>query len=403
MRPVAPIDPRAVDAVLAPFGSSRALPAEAYRSPDLFAWEGAEIFGRTWFCLGRTDDLLASGQVRAVAVAGEELLLARKPDSTLHAFSNVCRHRGHALLDVGVAVAARQIRCPYHSWTYRLDGSLRSAPTMTQSERFDLSEWPLVPVRSGDWLGWWFVDLSGVAPPLDQVFGSLGDVLAPYEPRRLQRADRHEYTVAANWKLIAENYHECYHCTSIHPALCTVTPPNSGHDLAPDGLWCGGTMTLKDHALTMSNDGVSHADRFRRLDEDSARKVLYVHVLPNLLVSAHPDYVMTHRLTPVGPDRTDIECDWLFAPESLDRADFDPSYAVDFWDVTNREDWHACEGVQRATANRGFLPGPLSPWESTVYQLHGVIGRAYRGQGLQPPEHVPSTRTGDPVAAPPAG
>jgi Rieske 2Fe-2S family protein len=104
---------------------------------------------------------------------------------------------------------------------------------------------------------------------------------------------------------------------------------------------------------------------------------------------------MTHRLVPIGPQKTFIECDWLFAPESVERPGFDPAYAVDFWDITNREDWTACERVQRASGNRGFLQGPLSAWESTIYQFHSVLGRAYRGDGLLPPVHVPSSRLSD--------
>ncbi len=201
--------------------------------------------------------------------------------------------------------------------------------------------------------------------------------------------------MAANWKLIVENYHECYHCSTIHPELCAVSPPNSGQDLEPAGLWCGGLMTLKDHAVTMSLTGASDGQTFRRLSAAAVRRVVYVGLWPNLLVSAHPDYVLTHRLVPLGPDRTLVECDWLFAPESIEMDGFDPTYAVDFWDITNKEDWSACQSVQRGTANRGFSPGPLSPWESTLHQFHSMIGAAYRGEPVQPPVVPTSSRLDD--------
>jgi len=391
----APIDPAAVAALLEPFGSSRTLPAEAYRSDKLFAWERAEILSRTWMCVGRTDELVQPGQLRAIELLGEEVLLTRDPDGRTLAFSNVCRHRGHPLAEVGGPITVRQIRCPYHSWSYRFDGSLRSAPTLTQTDRFDPADWPLVALGCGEWQGWLFVDLSASAPPIDTVFGTLHEALAPYEVAKVATAARHEYTVAADWKLIAENYHECYHCSSIHPELCEVSPPDSGRDLVPDGLWCGGTLELKPHAVTMSLDGTSGGANFPGLAPGAERTVLYVHVLPNLLISAHPDYVMTHRLVPLGPGRTFIQCDWLFGERSLALPDFDPAYAVDFWDITNREDWGACERVQRATANRGFRQGPLSSWESTVYQFHSVLGRAYRGEGLHVPTPVGSRRLVD--------
>jgi Rieske 2Fe-2S family protein len=388
----APIESAALADVLAPFGKSRTLPAEAYHSQDLFDWEQSEIFNRYWVCLGRTSDLLHPGQLRAVDQGGETVLLTRDSEGTVRAFSNVCRHRGHPLLEVGEAIDARLIRCPYHSWSYRLDGNLRAAPTLTQSPDFDLSEWPLQALRVSEWLGWLFIDMSGDAAPLSETFGNLDDYLAPYEPQRLVRAVRHSYEIAANWKLVVENYHECYHCTSIHPELCQVTPPDSGKDIAPTGLWCGGTMVLKDHAVTMSLTGASEGINFRNLAAGQERDVLYIGLFPNLLVSPHPDYVMTHRMIPRGPGRTFIECDWLFPPEAFDRPGFDPAYAVDFWDITNREDWTACENVQRGTANRGFRPGPLSPWESTIYQFLTMIGSAYLGERVSPPAMPASSR-----------
>ena len=388
----APIDQQAVTDALAPFGASRTLPAAAYRSNELFSWEQEHIFYRQWICLGRTDDLLGPSQVRALAHGSEEFLLARDGDGVVRAFSNVCRHRGHPLVQVGEAIDVRLIRCPYHSWTYRLDGTLRAAPSLTQSPDFEVSQWPLQSIRVDEVGGWLFVDPSGEAQTLDDSLGNLVEVLAPYEPERLQTVARHSYEIAANWKLVVENYHECYHCTSIHPELCQVTPVNSGQDIQPTGLWCGGTMVLKDHAVTMSLSGQSQGVNFRGLRPGQEREVLYIGVFPNLLISPHPDYVMTHRMVPLAPDRTFIECDWLFAPESLALDGFDPSYAVDFWDITNREDWTACENVQRGTRNRGFRPGPLSPWESTIYQFLNMIGQAYQGEAVRPPLMPASSR-----------
>ncbi len=388
----APLDPQDVDALLRPFGSSRSLPSDAYTSPEVFAWERDEIFGATWVCLGRTDDLLAPGQVRGIEVGSESVMLTRDSEGVVRGFSNVCRHRGHILVEVGDAFDARLVRCPYHSWSYRFDGTLRSAPTMAGSTDFTPADWPLAAVAVEEWLGWVFVDLSGRAGPVAGTYAGLGDLLDPYEPQRLVAAARHHYEVPANWKLIVENYHECYHCSTIHPELCAVTPPDSGRDVEPGGLWCGGNMVLKDHAVTMSLTGESGGMPFRRLNDTRLRQVLYVGLWPNLLVSAHPDYVMTHRIVPLGPDRSAIECVWLFSPETVAMEGFDPAYAVDFWDITNREDWAACASVQRGAANRGFAPGPLSPWESTIHQFHFMVGTAYRGQPVVPPRVPESAR-----------
>jgi Rieske 2Fe-2S family protein len=388
----APFDQAALADVLAPFGKSRTLPARAYHSEELFEWEQKELFNRHWVCLGRTEDLLGPGQLRAIDQGNESVLLTRDREGVVRAFSNVCRHRGHPLLEVGEAVGARLIRCPYHSWSYRFDGGLRAAPTLTQSPDFDVTEWPLTVLRVGEWLGWLFLDMSGEALPLPEVFGNLDHYLAPYEPDRLVRVERHTYEIAANWKLVVENYHECYHCTSIHPELCQVTPPDSGKDIAPTGLWCGGTMILKDHARTMSLTGASDGVNFRSLRPGQEREVLYIGLFPNLLISPHPDYVLTHRITPLAPGRTFIECDWLFPPEAFERPGFAAAYAVDFWDITNREDWTACENVQRGTRNRGARPGPLSPWESTIYQFLHMLGQSYLGEPVSPPPMPESSR-----------
>jgi glycine betaine catabolism A len=386
------LDPRQLALAIDDFGQSRTLPAAAYTDPAVLDWEMENIFKGTWVCVGRFDKLLFPGQIRAIEVAGEGVLLTRDDDDRLAAFSNVCRHRGHELAPVGAPIDARLIRCPYHAWSYRFDGSLRAAPTFALTPGFDMAEWPLVPVRATVYGGWVWVDLSGGAPDIASYFGNLGEIIAPYEPDRLRTAVVHEYVIAANWKVVVENYNECYHCTSIHPELCAVTPVDSGVDHQPTGMWLGGTMELKPHAATMSLDGASKGTNFRGIDPAAARQVWYLTVTPNLLVSLHPDYVMTHRITPLSPGETHVECAWLWAPESFHLDDFDPSYAVDFWDITNREDWEACEGVQRGMNNRGYRPGPLSSWEGTVYQFIAWTANLYLGNGFEVPEAPSRTR-----------
>jgi Rieske 2Fe-2S family protein len=379
----APLPSAELDDTLAPFGTSSGLPADAYRSEAVFAWEASRFFGGTWWCVGRTGDLVGPGQARGVRVGAESVLLTNDGE-TVRAFSNVCRHRGHELAPVGSAFDVRLVRCPYHAWSYRLDGSLKAAPTFADRHGFDPTAYPLLELRAASWGGWLFVNLDGEAAPLPDQIGNLDAVLAAHDIDRLAIGHVQEYEVAANWKLLVENFNECYHCSSIHPALCEVTPVDSGADLAPTGLWCGGTMDLKPHAATMSMDGSTPLPSLPGVGGELLRQVVYVTLFPNLLISAHPDYVLSHRLTPLDPARTSVECAWLFATDRVADPAFDPSYAVDFWDLTNREDWSVCEGVQRGLANSGYRPGPLSSWEATVYQFVTMVARAYQGFPLTP-------------------
>ena len=378
----APIDRSWLQRSLAPFGQSFTLPAAAYTSPDVFDWEKTNFFERTWVCVGRSVDLATPGDRKAIRVGSEGVLLVRDLSGRLRGFFNVCRHRGHELLEEGACVSGAVIKCPYHAWVYGLDGSLKGAPHFGERQDFDRADYPLQAVDVAEWHGWLFVNPSGQGTSFADHVGNLGDFIAPYECERLVSAIRHDYVIQANWKIIVENYHECYHCPQIHPELCQVTPPDSGFNVIATGAWAGGTMELMDHAQTMSLTGESFGVPLRSLDARQLRQVLYFGYFPNLLISSHPDYVMTHRIEPLAPSASRIECEWLFPPEALDTSGFDPSYASDFWDITNKQDWNACEAVQRGVSSRGYRQGPLAPDEGEVYDFVTMVARGYLGKDL---------------------
>jgi Rieske 2Fe-2S family protein len=406
-----PFEPVDLEPALRPFGQSRMLPRDAYVSPRVFAFEQERFFAGSWTCVGREGDLEGTGAQRAVKVGGAGVLLARGTDGRVRAFANTCRHRGHELLGAGEQTTRRTVLCPYHAWTYDLDGSLRVAPGFRTSQRrsatpsahaegepeaqgeqmrrrsptdavgdFQPAEHGLVELPLESWHGFLFVNGSGDAPPFAEHVGALDDLVAPYRLERLVPLASHAYELAANWKVVLENYHECYHCPLIHPELCQVSPPASGDNFELDGAWVGGTMDLKDHAATMSLDGHSDGVPIPGLDGERLRTVAYLGLFPNLLLSLHPDYVMTHLVEPLAADRSHIVCTWYFPPEAAERPGFDPSYAVEFWDRTNRQDWAACESVQRGMASPHFQPGPLAPAEDAVYHVVTMIARAYLGE-----------------------
>jgi Rieske 2Fe-2S family protein len=379
--PGLPFAPGELDAVLDPAGTGSMLPAAAYTDGEVLAWEREHFFARAWVCAARSDEL-RPGARTAVRIGDDAVLLVRDHDGVLRGFFNVCRHRGSELQSCGTTVRRGFIDCPYHAWRYALDGRLTDTPRFAAPPGFRPDDHGLVPVRVEEWRGWVMVNLSGDAPALADYVGDLDALLAPYAPERLVVGATHTYASPCNWKLPIENYHECFHCRVIHPQLCVLSPPESGDNYHRGGMWVGGTMDLADGAETMSVDGRSAAGPLPGLTEAQRREVVYVHLFPNLLISAHPDYVMTHRIEPVGPAESFIECRWLFAPEPAARPGFDPAYAVDFWDLTNRQDWAACEAVQRGLRSRGYRPGPLALDEDAVTDWVRMVAASYRSGRL---------------------
>jgi glycine betaine catabolism A len=387
-RDAAPIDASKLALVLGEgLPESRTLPAEAYLSQDVFDWEAERFFEGGWLCVGRSDELGTPGDQRALRVGDEAILLVRGDDGVLRGFFNACRHRAHELVPPGETRSLRAIKCPYHAWVYGLDGRLKGAPRFGDMPGFDREDHPLVPASVREWHGWVFVNPDGRAGPFESWVGNLEEHVAPWEPERMFVAESHGYVIAANWKTITENYHECYHCPSIHPALCQVTPVDSGENVPHDGLWVGGVMELMDFAETMSMTGESRGARIRGLSDEQARRVYYFGLFPNLLLSLHPDYVMTHRFEPLGPGETRVECQWLFPPEAAERPDFSPDYAAEFWDLTNREDWAACESVYRGMQTSGFRQGPFAWSEDEVHVFMAMVAHGYlEGRPSRPPQ-----------------
>jgi Rieske 2Fe-2S family protein len=296
----------------------------------------------------------------------------------VHAFLNVCRHRGARLLSDSEGTVGRRVVCPYHAWSYGLDGELKSTRHMDGVEDFDTACWGLIPVRVATAGGLVFVDLSGDAPDIERHVGELRAHLERYRLDGLRRVRRISYDVAANWKAIAENYSECLHCPGVHPELNALSHYMSGEEIEGTGAWCGGSMTLRDGASTMGRHG-GEAGRpaIGGLGEADLRSILYFVLFPNALVSLHPDYVMLHTLWPRAVDRTEVICEWFFEPATIEADGFDPSDAIDFWDQVNREDWHVCELSQKGVRTRGYALGRYSAEEVDVHAFDVMVAERY--------------------------
>jgi Rieske 2Fe-2S family protein len=351
-----------------------ALPAPYYVDPGHWEREREQVLYREWFCAGRVPDLGDGSSVAVLDVAGESVLVTRDAAGELRAFYNVCRHRGSQVVPVDpageapVPCRAQSLRCPYHSWTYDLAGRLLRAPHTEDVDDFDPEAFGLHPVGVDTWGGFLFLHLTPQADPpsLHQSFGSAVGRVARYPLDALVLGDRREYDVGANYKVVLENYNECYHCAGVHPELVRLVPAfgRGGADLE----WDDG-IPHRDGAWTFTASGTSDRAPFAGLDD--AEKVRHKGELlyPNLMLSLSADHVAAFTLWPTAADRTRIVCDLLFAPEEVARPGFDPSDAVDFWDLVNRQDWAVCESVQRGMSSRAYTQGWFAPMEDASLDI----------------------------------
>lgn len=342
--------------------SAKTLAQRYFVSPDVFAEEQARIFAAHWVGVGHQSQLARAGDYFVAEIARESVLVTRDQTGTLRGFYNVCRHRGTRLCEAPSGHAAA-IQCPYHAWTYALDGRLVGAPHMDEVPDFAKAEYALHPVTLALWEGFIFLNLAQTTKPLAEVFAPLKGKFIHWNLPQLRSAKRVEYDVRANWKLIFENYSECYHCPGVHPMLSQVSPYDSAENDLCAGPFLGGFMSItKGASLTMS--GKACALPVGDMKAEDHARVFYYSIFPNLLLSLHPDYVMVHQIWPQSPERTLIQCDWFFQPAAFEHPNFHPEDAIEFWDVTNKQDWHVCEISQQGIASRAYRPGPYSPRES---------------------------------------
>lgn len=380
-----PLTPEEIAAVRRPFRSASLLPARAYHDEAIWEFERDEWFYRDWVCVGRAEDAAEPGTYFLATLLDEPLVVVRGRDGVLRAFYNVCRHRGTAVAEEPSGRLVR-FQCPYHAWVYDLDGRLLGAKHMDDVEGFSRETFGLVPVRCEAWGGFVFVSLDEDGPSLGEAMGDWAGHHAGFgrEFGRLRRARRLTYDVKANWKIVAENYSECYHCPGVHPLLNKLTPYDLGEDFEPSGPWKGGWMPLAAGCETMSMDGLRHGRPvITGADEVDERRIYYYILWPNLIVSVHPDYVLTHQAWPDGPERSTVHCDLYVEADTLATPGFDISGAVDFWDLTNRQDYHVVELQQVGTRSRSFAAGRYSNQEASVHAFDIMVADRYAMDGLR--------------------
>ncbi len=345
---------------------ARALDARWYHAADVFAHEQERIFARDWVCVGRTEQLERAGDFVLAEIAGESIIVTRGSDARVRAFYNVCRHRGTRLCTQASGRFAGSIQCPYHAWTYALDGTLIAARTMADVPDFERAEFPLHEARAELFEGFVFVSLAPAPEPFAQAFAPLAGRFARWHVAELRTARTIEYELACNWKLVFQNYSECYHCPLVHPQLDKLSPSESGRNDLVEGPFLGGYSELRDEDGSLTTTGVTARKPLGDIAGADLARVYYYTIFPSLLLSLHRDYVMAHSVQPVAPDRTRVTCAWLFDPAAIAAQGFDPSDAVDFWDLTNRQDWAINELTQLGTGSRAYVPGPYANAEGLL-------------------------------------
>ncbi|GAA5173222.1 aromatic ring-hydroxylating dioxygenase subunit alpha [Pseudonocardia eucalypti] len=354
------------------------LPGSYYAAPEIFAREQAEIFEQCWFAAARTGELATPGTFRTVTVGRESVLLVRDRRGQLGAFLNLCRHRGAQLCTEPAGQVRNALRCPYHAWSYGLDGKLVAAPNLAEMADVDRAEYGLHRVALREWLGTAWVCLAPVPPSFeDTVTGAvtarLGstEAIDHWDLDRLELGKRIVYDVRANWKLIVENFMECYHCATIHPELTEVLPEFADGFAAQ--YFVGHGAAFADGARGFTVDGSAGFDRLSGVTEEHDRRYYAITVNPQVFINLVPDHVIFHRMYPMAVDRTVIECDWLYAPEVI-AGSADLTSSVELFHRVNQQDFEACERCQPAMASRGYAGGGvLVPSEHHIGAFHDWV------------------------------
>ena len=354
------------------------LPGSYYTDPAIFAMEQDRIFEAMWFCVVRAADLDKPGAFRTVQVGRESVLVTRSRSGEVRAFFNICRHRGAQLCTQDSGEVKRAFQCPYHAWTYDLDGKLIAAPNLTKMPDIDRTEYGLRRIAVREWLGYVWVCLATEPPSFEEsvikdVLDRLGDLesIDHYDVANLGVGRRIVYDVQANWKLIIENFMECYHCATIHPELVEVLP--EFRDGLAAQFFVGHGAEFGDDVQGFTVDGSAGVEHIPGVTEDQDRRYYAITVRPQVFVNLVPDHVIIHRMFPLAADHTIVECDWLFLPDVV-ASGKDLSRSVELFHRVNSQDFEACERCQPAMDSRVYRDGGvLVPSEHHIGEFHDWV------------------------------
>ncbi|MFW3614861.1 aromatic ring-hydroxylating oxygenase subunit alpha [Billgrantia antri] len=384
-----PLDParQATARMLAERAHNFSLPQPFYNDARLFALDMQEIFGKEWLFAGMTCEIPAKGNYMTLQVGDNPVIIVRGDGGTIHAFHNVCRHRGSRLCVSDKGKVAKLV-CPYHQWTYELDGRLLFAGS-DMGKNFDLSAYGLKPVHVRTGGGFIFISLAAEQPPaIDDFLVTLDHYLEPYDMTNVKVAVESSIVEQANWKLVIENNRECYHCNGSHPELLNslqefddtddprATPAYKALVAKKQSDWDEQQVPwqlkrfgkrnrltrtpLLDGVVSMTMDGKPACGKLMgRLTSPDMGSLRILH-LPNSWNHFMGDHSIVFRVLPLGPQETMVTTKWLVHKDAVEGVDYHPEQMRRVWDATNDQDRRLAEENQRGINSKAYQPGPYS-------------------------------------------
>ena len=358
------------------------LPADAYFDPRHHARELQRIWYRNWVYVCRSSDIAAARAFQTFELGDQKILLVRDDAGVLQGFHNTCRHRGAALCRESAGrLRSGAIICPYHAWTYSLQGDLLRTSSKRNAPGFEVADFPLYKISVREWSGFIFVALTENPPAFERIFDMPLNRMDAWPLGELAVGHVLVKTIHSNWKIFWENYNECLHCPGVHPLLSNLVPiygrglleerddPNwSEHAADSDPKYKGG---LRAGAATWSMDGNLTGAAFPELSEEDRRAgAIYMTGLPSMFIVGHADYVRVVRLRPLEPEQTELRVEYLFSPQTLADPNFDMRNIVEFTNLVMTEDAEVCELNQRGLHAAPHLRGVVMPEEYVIRQFH---------------------------------
>lgn len=362
------VDPIAAlrDNTSVPFERARAMPTEVYTSQAFVDAELEHIFHKDWYCVGRADSLVAPGDYISCELAGQPIVVLRDREGELRSMSNVCLHRMSTLLHG--RGNAKTIVCPYHAWTYNLDGKLRGAPAMTRNESFCRDQYKLPQVRCEEWLGWVFVCLDLNAAPVAEQLSDVALMIAGYDMTNYSEAFYEEHVWDTNWKVLAENFMESYHLPVCHAGTIGGLSRLEDMICPPGGAAFNYHTILKDESLRIA---MAHPTKNDRLEGDARRTTYLLALYPSLMITLTPGYFWYLSLHPKGPGQVHIRFGGGMSNDFADDPDTEENFAAlkALLDDVNVEDRGCTEKVYRGLCSDAATPGHLSHLERPNYDF----------------------------------